>query len=112
MLERTLSSWRPGDVVGRASWNELAEPGMDDRIARRGSAGGLCVGICDGSKARDQRSGSKVHGGGFAIAMSASRDLCDAIKEALLYGKWKMSDGSNKKASVCREVKGVAEPKF
>jgi hypothetical protein len=31
--ERTLSSWRPGDVVGRASWNELAEPGVDDRIA-------------------------------------------------------------------------------
>jgi hypothetical protein len=33
MLQRTLSSWRPGYVVGRASWNELAEPGMDDRIA-------------------------------------------------------------------------------
>ena len=67
MLERTLSSWRPGDVVGRASWNELAEPGMDDRIARWGSAGGLRVGICDGSKARDQRSGSEVHGGGLRL---------------------------------------------
>jgi len=28
-----LSGRRPGDVVGRASWNELAESGMDDRIA-------------------------------------------------------------------------------
>jgi hypothetical protein len=31
--------------------------------------------------------------------MSRSRDLCDAINEALLYGKWETSDG-RKKVSV------------
>jgi len=67
MLERTWSSWCPGNVVDCASWNELIEPGMDDRIARRGSAGGLGVGICDGSKARDQCGGSEVHGGGLQL---------------------------------------------
>jgi hypothetical protein len=65
--ERTLSGWRPSDVVDRASWNELVESGMDDRIARWGSAGGLRVGICDGSKARDQRSSSEMHGGGLQL---------------------------------------------
>jgi hypothetical protein len=36
--------------------------------------------------------------------MSTSRNLCDAINEALLYGKWKTSDGREKR-SVWREVK-------
>jgi hypothetical protein len=67
LLERTLSGRRPGDVVGRASWNELAESGMDDRIARWVSAGGLRVGICYGGKARDQLSGGEVHGGGLQL---------------------------------------------
>jgi hypothetical protein len=65
--QRTLSGWRPGDVVGRASWNELAESGMDDRIARWACTGGLRIGVCYGGKARDQLSGSEVHGGGLQL---------------------------------------------